>query len=247
MKGSTPPLPPLLVEALASGSLLDDAGVTHSLDSSVSAWDVETLIEQVRAVAPRVSAEVGLALGISTVAILHAIGPGAVHHVIDPYQDSHWANLGLSFVRRNGLEERMRFHEAFPEEVIPGLPELEFAFIDGSHLFDYTMSEFVLVDRKLRVGGRVAFHDIWMPSIRAVIRYVLLNRAYSLVSRPSTPRGGWRRLRERIRGRLAGRDWFRERLSGDLLMPLPMKKMGNTVVLRKDGADRRDWRHHVPF
>jgi hypothetical protein len=42
------------------------------------------------------------------------------------------------------------------------------------------MMEFVLIDKKLDVGGIIALHDLWMPSIQAVVRFIQANRAYQI-------------------------------------------------------------------
>lgn len=70
----------------------------------------------------------------------------------------------------------MQFYRKFAEEVFPNLSSLHFVFIDSSHLFDLTVTEFVLADKKLDVGGGMAFHDMWMPSLQTFVRYVLANR-----------------------------------------------------------------------
>jgi hypothetical protein len=102
----------------------------------------------------------GLAHGISALAILSAISAnGSGHHyVIDPFQESY-ANCGEAMINLAGLGGWHTFLERFPEEAIPQLPRLQFAFIDSSHLFDFTIMEFLLVDKKLDVGGLMALHD----------------------------------------------------------------------------------------
>lgn len=41
------------------------------------------------------------------------------------------------------------------------------------------MVEFILADKKLKVGGMIAFHYLWMPSLRKLLRYILRNRDYA--------------------------------------------------------------------
>ena len=64
---------------------------------------------------------------------------------------------------------------------MPPLPKLRFGFIDSSHPFDLTIHEFCLIDRKLKVGGILVFRDMWMPSLKKLLRKVLANRSYELV------------------------------------------------------------------
>src|SRR5207253_9411867 len=99
---------------------------------------------------------------------------------MDPFQEKY-EDAGLAMAARAGLDSRLQFHRKFAEEVLPTLPRLQFGFIDSSHLFDLTIEEFVMMDKKLDVGGMVAFHDMWMGSLQKFLRYVLSNRAYRLV------------------------------------------------------------------
>jgi hypothetical protein len=99
--------------------------------------------------------------------------------VIDPFQNNN-SYCGEAMIQRAGYRELHSFLERFPEEVLPDLPRLQFALIDSSHLFDHTILEFVLIDKKLDVGGILALHDTWTPSIQAVGRFILANRAYEI-------------------------------------------------------------------
>ena len=79
----------------------------------------------------------------------------------------------------------MRLIEERSDAALPVLTasgtELDLALIDGMHLFDYTLVDFFHVDRMLRVGGIVLFHDTWMPAVRQAASYVVANRAYERV------------------------------------------------------------------
>jgi predicted O-methyltransferase YrrM len=171
-------LPRLLTDAIASGEVARPDGTLRPLVGNVSRDEARRIYEVVRALKPEVSVEIGLAHGVSALAIAQAMHDNdrGVHHVIDPYQSSRWEGVGVANLRRAGLIDRTRVHEAFSEEVLPAIPSVDFAFIDGSHLFDHALVDFVLVDRRLAVGGVIGFHDLWMPSLQKVLRYVLTNR-----------------------------------------------------------------------
>ena len=47
---------------------------------------------------------------------------------------------------------------------------IDFAFIDGNHRFDYTLVDFFYIDKMLRLGGHVAFDDLWIASVRKVVK-----------------------------------------------------------------------------
>jgi predicted O-methyltransferase YrrM len=128
-------LPAVLRTAFANGKVFAAAGESLPLDSNVSPEEATSLYSIVRRLKPSISVEVGLAKGVSTLAILQALADNGhgVHHVIDPFQ-SKFGNAGLEMVRRSGLGSYFQFHETFAENVIPNLPEVQFAFIDASHL-----------------------------------------------------------------------------------------------------------------
>lgn len=240
-----------LQEIFALGRVYDREGRSVALGSNVSAAETALLHAAVREVGPAASVEIGFAQGVSTLAILDAVrrnGRGR-HHVIDPFQRDY-GYAGCEMVRRAGLAEHYAFHEAFAEEVVPGLPALQFAFFDSSHLFDLTVCEFVLVDKRLEVGGVIGLHDMWMPAQQAFVRYLLANRAYEVwrppgsAAEPAAPEP----LLKRAFRACARRVPAAERVfSQELLRPWRDFGLGNLVLVRKLAPDTRDWRHHVRF
>ncbi len=246
-------LPPVLRAAFSTGEIaLPNGASGQKLESNVSPDEAVILYSVVRALRPQSSAEIGLAQGASTVAILQAIrdNGGGLLHVMDPFQASY-SNAGVAMVGAAGLESAWRFYRQFPEEVVPALPPLQFAFIDASHLFDLTLMEFVLVDKKLDVGGVIGFHDLWMPSLRKCIRYVLRNRAYK-IHRPAAgppPQRVWRQRRQSLVGKLLNAMPASRRIfSQDILLPWHSLGLGgNIAFLEKTAPDDRDWRFHQSF
>jgi len=127
--------------------------------------------------------ETGLGYGISALAICEvheARGEGS-HIAIDPDQE-RYRSIGLLNLRRAGLEHRVRVIESRSDEALPLLRaegvRLDFALIDGRHMLDMALLDFVYVDRMLDLGGIVVFHDTWMPAIAEAVAYVVANRAY---------------------------------------------------------------------
>ena len=55
------------------------------------------------------------------------------HHILNNFQQNY-GNAGLAMLRASQLDHRMTFHRKFAKEVFPLLPELDFVFIDASHL-----------------------------------------------------------------------------------------------------------------
>lgn len=202
-----------------------------------------------RAAAPRVSIEVGCASALSTLHIARgrraagALGPGSCH-VIDPYQD-HFANGGLHAIRRAGLESAVSFHHETSHQALPKLHRegvrAQFAFIDGMHLLDYVIMELSFVDLMFDVGGVVAVHDMWMPSLQHAVCYWAANRAYEVVA----VHGNELRAEpcESVKRGCGAVDlapaFFRERI-------MPFVDW-SVLLLRKLDDDRRAWNHFQPY
>jgi hypothetical protein len=244
-------LPPVLRAMLESGTFHDAQGVVQPLHSNISVEEALALYGFVRAMKPKATAEIGFALGVSGLAILGALeanGAGR-HYVSDPYQTSFVGGAGRESVRRAGLEHRLEFYENFPEAVFSNFPPLQFAFIDASHLFDLSILDFILVDKRLEVGGAVGFHDLWMPSLQKVVRHILANRNYRI--HPASPRGGPPTGKQKILSAMAtfarhlpaAHRW----LAPEAAKPWHEFRAANLIILEKFGDDQRDWRDHKTF
>lgn len=247
------PLPQYLRDAFQRKTVFDEKGREIPIAGNVTLEEALALYRAVHTLAPSASVETGFAQGVSTIAILqaHADRGNGAHHVIDPFQ-AHYGDAGLESAARASLTAPLRFHRRFPDEVIPTLPRLQFAFIDSSHLFDHTIAEFVMIDRKLDVGGIIALHDLWMPALQRVIRYVLSNRAYDRVrtfdsATPTLTRPAPSEAISPLAHILRTFGRTRRLLRQDILKPWKEYKMPNLVFLRKTDEDRRDWRFHRDF
>src|SRR4051794_24547836 len=128
--------------------------------------------------------ETGMAYGLSTLAIcgVHEDRGRGEHIAIDPHQSSDWQGIGLLNLERAGLAHRARVIEARSDEALPRLRDegvrIDFALIDGLHVFDAALVDFFHADRMLERGGVVVFHDTWMPAIAPAPPLVENNRAY---------------------------------------------------------------------
>lgn len=248
---------PTLSQAFSCGHVWDQSGALVPLHSNVSESEAGQLYDLVRLLKPRHTVEIGFCQGISAMAILQALednGEGE-HWVIDPFQ-SNYGNAGLEMVRRSGLAGRMHFHESFPEEVLPRVDiTFQFGFIDASHLFDLTLLDFNLVDKKLDAGGIVGLHDLWMPSLQKVWRYLTTNRRYlpcdsvfkakGQAANSSLPaRTRFKCMLSTLITRLPSADRW---LSPEFLNPWETLQVPNLALLRKQCDDGREWTTHHTF
>jgi predicted O-methyltransferase YrrM len=235
----------VIEQIVRSGRVMDAEGNAYEPVSAVTRESGTLLYDFVRAVKPASTLETGMAYGLSTLFICQALqdnGAGC-HIAIDPFQASEFKSVGVLNVERAGLSHRFQLRQDAADIVLPRLctegRTLDFAFIDGWHLFDYTLVDFYYIDKMLKVGGHVAFDDLWLPAVRKAVWFVLRNKPYRLVrtaSRYPDPR--WKRAL-RV-GRRAvqdpfGRDWR--------LKLLPQ----NVVFLQKTAADTREWNAHRTF
>jgi predicted O-methyltransferase YrrM len=139
--------------------------------------------------------ETGVAFGLSTLAIcltLEEAGQStSVHFGVDPDQTAVHKGAALSLLQEHGVAHRFQLLEGCTHEVVPPLlaqgTKIDFAFVDGWHTFDYTLIDFFYIDKLLRPGGLVSFHDCHYGgglarSKRKVISFVLSHRHYRLLS-----------------------------------------------------------------
>jgi predicted O-methyltransferase YrrM len=188
--------------------------------------------------------EIGCAYGLSTLFMCqtHENRGAGNHTAIDPGQSSLWKSIGLLNIKRAKLEDRFQFFEAPSYETLPKLLAdrecFDLAFIDGSHFFDYTLVDFFYIDKLLSVGKYVVFDDIWMPSIRKVVYYLLRNRKYELVKidkpvsfKNYALRVGYRFVQNIFEIDYGGIRWIPH----------------NICLLKKIDEDRRDWKFHRLF
>ena len=87
----------------------------------------------------------------------------------------------------------MKFYNDFSHFVLPELVKnketIDFALIDGYHLFDYAFVDFFFVDKLLKVGGVVILDDANWPAVHKVAQYIATNRSYSLYELPKRDLG----------------------------------------------------------
>jgi predicted O-methyltransferase YrrM len=176
---------PLIGEIFERRQVVDDEGRAHPLHSAISAEYARALYGAVLARRPRTVVEIGMAFGISTLAILTAlreIGADGRLISIDPRQSTGFHGIGLANVRRAGLDGRHELIEAFDYAALPRLLERgtrpEFAYIDGWHTFDYTLLDFFYLDKLLEPGGVIGFNDAGWRSVHKVLGFVRTHRKY---------------------------------------------------------------------
>ncbi len=236
-------------EVFSSRSLIDSDGHSQSLDTYIPPAQGDLLYSLVRHLKPNHTLEVGLANGISALYIttaLHQLGHGQ-HIALDPYQKTDWRSVGLVTLDRAGLGDIVTLDARPSHWALPDLDEanqrIQFAFVDGSHLMDYVMTDFMAIDRILDVGGLIAFDDSDWPAVHHVIRFAIANCDYTVFQTgviiepsPGKPRLLARGLRTMVRRSKSLQRIVRNDFA---FPPSDLEIEGRCVVLQKKGNDQR--------
>ncbi|MCM2374833.1 class I SAM-dependent methyltransferase [Aporhodopirellula aestuarii] len=240
---------PFIDRIFETGELFDFDGQLHPMETYIPKRQGDLLYSLVRHLEPQRTLEIGLANGISALHIATGLQDNGIgHHLaIDPYQTTDWKSVGLASLCRAGLESWVSLDERPSHWAVPDLEQAEcrvqFAFIDGSHLLDYVMTDFMTVDRILDVGGLIAFDDSDWPAVLHVIRFALTNRDYEVfpTGQVIEPSPGKPRHITRLVRRLVRRSNRLQRIvrPSFTIPDLERHVEGRCVVLRKTANDSR--------
>jgi predicted O-methyltransferase YrrM len=158
----------------------------YPLHSATAKNQCEFIADILIDIKPSFSLEIGLAYGISTIAIIEALGKikQPFHHtVIDPYQID-WHNVGLHYINKTGYNHNVTVHEKFSDEVLPTLvnegKRIQFAYIDSTKVFDILLTDIHFINKMLDVNGIIVFDDCRYPGIRKLIRYLAVHPSFKV-------------------------------------------------------------------
>lgn len=255
-----------LSNILATGVIVGASGESVKVHSAIPREEGLFLQDVIKRIRPKMSLEVGLAMGVSTLFICDALREvGAVKHVcVDPHQfgvpetdlfhsemRDGWTGLGMHVVGAAGFNDLVDLrnepsHFALPKLLREGY-KIEFAFIDGWHTFDYAMLDFFYVDKMLAPGGVVVFDDTLYPSVRKLCRYIVTNLPYRTYPEPGSGPRPNTRPKSFIEKVLSP-----ETIESDARLGLPNR---NYIAFRKERNDylglgengTRRWDHHFAF
>ena len=138
------------------------------------------------------SVEVGFGMGSSATAILAtrtAIGKPFEHLIFDPYGlDNGRGKVVQAYLREvfgaNFKRIPMLSEVGLGQLLkIRGQESVGLVFIDGGHLFENVMTDFVLADKLCSIGGYIVFDDALYPAIETVTNYIAANRPDYALSR----------------------------------------------------------------
>jgi predicted O-methyltransferase YrrM len=164
-------------------------GTVHSLfPVAASAAEGEALRSWVTREVATHTIEIGLAYGISALFICEGLlangEADAQHVVIDPHQDTRFANCGLQFLDDAGIADMVEFHAGESQVVLPrmlaeGRP-FDLAFVDGNHRFDGVFVDLVYLGRLVSAGGVIFVDDYQLPAVARAASFFVTNLGWTM-------------------------------------------------------------------
>jgi hypothetical protein len=178
----------LVGRVLTRGTVRWPNGEERKIEYNISLQEAVQIYDHVCSLKCCITAETGVAFGVSTLSICAAlsnIDPSAKHFGIDPNQGSEYKWAATALLKEHSLDSHFTLLEGPTHVEAPNMLKqgilLDFAFIDGWHTFDYTLLDFFYMDKMLRTGGVIGFHDSQGPAKRRVLNFVLSHRKYRLL------------------------------------------------------------------
>lgn len=229
----------------------DPEGREHRLNSETSAEQCALLAGLLKELGATRCLEVGLAYGISALAICRQLKTHKepAYYAIDPMQ-SYWKNIGTHNLKTAGYWDFVCF---LPEYSDVGLTQLwregvtlDFAYVDSTKVFDILLVDAHLIGKMLRVGGLLVMDDVGFPGIRKLVRLLAQMPQWEIQAvhglAPLSPMrslaAGLTRLIPR------GRDIFSPELAD---AGLERRINAQAVALRKVSKDGREWNWSCTF
>jgi predicted O-methyltransferase YrrM len=212
---------PVLKEMVESGMVRDARGDMYPAGpSGIDIGYAQALHDLVLREHPAVAVEVGMAHGISTLAMLSALEQTGGRLIsIDIAQSTWWHSVGTANVERAGYANRHELIEAPDYTALPEVlrrnNDVGFGYIDGTHTFDNVLLDFFYVDKMIKPGGVIGFNDCIMPAIHRCLNFLRTHRHYAEleVGIPKDYSGKYgpvSHVVRRLQGRVPGDRYFRK-------------------------------------
>ena len=127
--------------------------------------------------------EIGLAYGISALFICEGLllnkNEDSRHVVVDPHQSRGFKKCGMQSLHEAGVAHLIECHEEESQILLPRFLDegrrFDFAFIDGSHLFENVFLDLIFAGRLVHSGGIVFVDDYQLPAIARAVSFCSTN------------------------------------------------------------------------
>ncbi len=239
---------PLLQQIFQTRTFSNSKNEIISIHSETSEEEFEFLQTLIKKNNFKASIEVGVAYGLSTLAIVESIaGNGGKSVALDPFQYDEWGGNGLDLIKQAGYMDSLEFVNELSFKALPRLYDqghkFDFAYIDSTKILDQLMVDFFFLDKLLEVNGIIVFDDVIFPSIRKLLRYLSQLPHYEVcgqVPKNAKPLS----IRKKVFKLILPRFALKEEL---LITDYTLGISTHCVALRKKAEDSRKWDWHVPF
>ncbi len=241
----------LLEQIFEKQSFTNSGGETVALHSHTVKPQCEFLQRIIKENKFKKGIEIGLAYGISSLAILEALrSQNGRHTVIDKFQHQSWGGNGLDLIKQAGYGDQLEFHEAFCYEVLPKLmnagKQYDFAYIDSTKQFDWILVDFFYLDKLIETGGVIVFDDVSFPGISKVLRYISQWPNYKIYGQ--WPKNKKQKQSKKLNLLLKVLPKLRKYIREDaLLTNYDLGINAHCIALQKTGDDTRNWDWHKSF
>lgn len=132
--------------------------------------------------------EIGLAYGVSALFICEGLlvkGSTNVRHVVlDPYQESRFANCGLQLLNDAGVAQYVEHQPKESELMLPQFLEegrhFDLAFVDSNHRFDGVFVDLRYLGQLVRPGGIIFLDDYQLRSVSRAVSFYTSNLGWKV-------------------------------------------------------------------
>ncbi len=167
---------------------IQDGSVHRLFPVSVGTTEGAALRSWVISEAAAHTIEIGLGDGISALFVcegLLASGDSSARHiVIDPNQETRFANCGLQFLDEAGVTELVDHHAEESQVALPRLLaagyRFDLAVVDGNHRFEAVFLDLIYLRQLLRPGTIVFLDDYQLPGVARAASFFLTNLGWTL-------------------------------------------------------------------
>jgi predicted O-methyltransferase YrrM len=186
---SPPRLRQVIERLLRDGTVAAQDGTTHQVfPVGITRAEGEALRAWVIREQAMCTIEIGLAYGVSALFICEGLlmnkHTNVRHVVVDPYQSTGFKNCGLQLLEEAGAKDLIEFHAEESQILLPRLVSeerrFEFAFVDGSHLFERVFLDLIHLSRLVHPGGIIFVDDYQLPAIVRAVSFCLTNLGWVL-------------------------------------------------------------------
>lgn len=188
------------------------------------------LIEKYR---PTNILQIGCAYGISSLWIESAADYLHNHTIVEILPEN--IKKTKKNLKEFGLGSNIHFIEGFSQVELGKLLkrglQYDFIFHDGDERFDGLMADVFFIQKLLKLKGLYVQRNLWNPSIREVIAFVLSNYKYKILEINQAESLLLKNIEMRKK----------------ILQKLGHSKLNDLIVLQKKSSDERNWDHFKAF